>query len=158
MKPALLTFLFIISVTATAQARLGETPDQLVARYGQPLSEDDQKAEGIKIAASTVVFQKGGFEIDVIVSEGVSVAETFKKLNGDSFTLEEVRYLLNANTQGHGWEAPQTVQGTKLWTRDDASTARLNAEGTLFTIKSKELSSAQSLAKRLERHPSLDGF
>ena len=52
MKLALLTFLFIVSVTATAQARLGETPDQLVARYGQPLSEDDQKGGGDQDCAS----------------------------------------------------------------------------------------------------------
>jgi hypothetical protein len=158
MKPAFLAILFTVSVTATAHARLGESPDQLVARYGQPLSEDDQKAEGAKVAANVVVFQKGGFEIQVTVTDGYSVAESFKKINGDAFTLSEVRYLLSANSQGHGWEAPQKIQGQQVWARDDAAAARLNEEGTLFSITSKELMNAQATAKKLERQPSLEGF
>lgn len=157
MRITLLTLVFIVSVTATAQARLGENPDQLVARYGQPLSENDQKAEGAKVAASDVIFQKGGFEIHVTVSNGISVAESFKKINGEPLTIGEIRTLLTANAEGHGWEAPQTVQGEKLWSRDDAATARLGQDGSL-TIKSKELISAQAVAKKLERQPSLDGF
>jgi hypothetical protein len=158
MKLALLTFLFIVGVTATAQARLGETPDQLVARYGQPLSVDDQKAQGDKVAASKVAFQKGGFEIDVTLSNGVSAAESFKKLNNEPFTLDEIQYLLNVNQQGHAWEAPDKVEGEKIWGRDDAAAAKLSQDGTIFVVKSKELMNDQSLAKKLEHHPSLDGF
>ena len=88
MRTAFLSILFVLAVTATAQARLGETPDQLVARYGQPLSEADQKAEGIKVALAAVVFQKGGFEIDVTVVDGVSVQEVFKKINNQPLTLQ----------------------------------------------------------------------
>ena len=94
MRIALLTLCFIVSVTATAQARLGETADQLVARYGDSLSQTDQKAEGDKIASSKVVFQKGGFQIDVTFSDGISVAESFKKLNGAALTAEEVQTCL----------------------------------------------------------------
>jgi hypothetical protein len=158
MKLALLIFLFIVGVTATAQARLGETPDQLVARYGQPLSVDDQKAEGEKVALNKAVFQKGGFQIEVTISNGVSSAESFKKLNAEPFTLDEIRYLLGANTQGHGWEAPQTIEGEKIWARDDAAAAKLSQDGTIFLVKSKELMTEQSLAKKLEHNPSLDGF
>jgi hypothetical protein len=159
MRIALLTLVFIVSVTATpARARLGETPDQLVARYGQALSETDQKAEGDKVAESDVIFQKGGFQIEVTVSNGISVAESFKKINGEPLTIAEVRTLLAANSEGHGWEAPQLVQGEKLWSRDDAATARLAGDGTLLSIKSKELIVEQAVAKKLERQPSLDGF
>src|ERR1700722_19229010 len=110
MRSAFLSLVFVMAVTATAQARLGETPDQLVARYGQPLSEADQKAEGIKVASAAIVFQKGGFEIDVTVTEGISVQEIFKKLNGQPITLGEAKVLLSANAQGYGWEAPQRMQ------------------------------------------------
>jgi len=157
MRIALLTLCFIVSVTATAQARLGETADQLVARYGDSLSQTDQKAEGDKIASSKVVFQKGGFQIDVTFSDGISVAESFKKLNGAALTAEEVQTLLNANSQGHGWEAPRMVQGGKLWTRDDSATAQLAQDGSL-TIKSKELISKETVAKKVEHAPTLDGF
>jgi hypothetical protein len=158
MRMTLLTLVFIVSVTATAQARLGETADQLVARYGQPLSEVDQKGEGDKVALANVVFQKGGFEIDVSLDDGLSVSETFKKLDGAPLTLGEVRTLLSNNAQGYGWEAPQIIEGQKWWTRDDNATAHLVRDGVILTIKSRELASKEAVAKRLEHEPSLEGF
>jgi hypothetical protein len=158
MRTAILSLLFIVGVTATAQARLGETPDQLVARYGQPLSEADQKAEGIKVALAAVVFQKGGFEVDVTVVDGVSVQEVFKKINGGPLTNGEVKILLNANSQGLGWEAPDKTQdGGKLWKRDDNATAFVSPDGTL-TIKSRDLAVKEAVAKKQEKTPSLEGF
>ncbi len=157
MRIAFLTLCLIVSVTATARARLGETADQLVARYGQPLKEDDQKGENGKIPLANVVFQKGGFEINVTLVDGISVSESFKKLNGDPLNLGEIRTLLTASSQGYGWEAPRVIEGEKWWTRDDNATARLARDGS-FTIKSRELVHKEAAAKRLERAPSLDGF
>lgn len=156
MRIILLTFLFVVSVTATAQARLGETPDQLVARYGQPLQENDQKAEGDKVAASYVGFQKGGFYINVTISDGISVKERFSKVNHEALTLSETRTLLDANSQGHEWEAPETNGNQKKWIRDDGAVAALN-QGFL-TITTKELIAKETIAKKLEAKPSLDGF
>jgi hypothetical protein len=157
MKLALLTFVFILCVTVTAQARLGESADQLVARYGQPLSENDQKREGDKIALADVIFQKGGFRIEVTVTDGISVAEVFSKLNSDPLTVNEVRTLLNDNSQGYDWQAPQVDKGEEWWTRDDNATAHLAQDGSL-TIKSKELVAKENAAKKLETRPSLEGF
>ena len=156
MKIALFTFVFIAGVITTAHARLGDTPDQLAARYGQPLTEIDEKAEGTQIPVSNYVFQKGGFEIKVTVSNGVSAEESYKKLNGDTFTDAEIRTLLGANSQGSEWEAPQPATGGKSWARDDGSTAALN--GKTFKVTSKDLIAAQTSAKKTEAQPSLDGF
>jgi hypothetical protein len=158
MRIALLTIVFVLGVTATAQARLGENADELVARYGQPLKETDQKSEGIKVAAADVTFQKGGFEVSVTMVDGISAAESFKKINGEVLTIGEVRTLLSANSQGHGWEAPQTVDGQKIWLRDDSATAGLSQDGVSLLIKSKELIGAQAAAAKAEKTPSLDGF
>jgi hypothetical protein len=158
MKFVLLTLGFIVGVTATAQARLGENADQLVARYGQPLKESDQKSEGVKVASADVVFQKGGFQVSITLIDGVSVSENFWKLNGEPLSLTEVRTLLAANTQGHGWEAPVVVHGEKVWLRDDSATARLDATGTSLLIKSKELIAAQAEAKKVAQKPTLEGF
>ena len=157
MRIVLLTLLVIVGVTANAKARLGETADQLVARYGQPLSEVDQKGEGDKIPLANVVFQKGGFEIDVTITNGVSVSEIFKKLNGSAITTNEARYLLTANGQGREWEAPRLVGGDKIWTRDDNATARLSHDGSMI-IRSRDLVVEEAAAKRIEQRPSLDGF
>jgi len=158
MKIAFLTLLFITTIAGTAWARLGETADQLVQRYGPPLSENDQKGEGDKIALADVIFQKGGFQIEVTVIGGISVAEAFKKVNGQPLSIGEVRTLLDDNAQGREWEAPQVVDGGKLWMRDDNATAMANQEGTHLLIKSRELVARETLAKKLETRPSLDGF
>jgi hypothetical protein len=157
MRLALLTFLLTLGVTSTAHARLGEDADQLVARYGQPLTENDQKREGDKIALADVIFQKGGFQVEVTVTDGISVAEKFKKLNGGPLTVSEVRILLGANSEGFEWQAPRVVNGESWWTRDDNATAHTDADGSL-TIKSKELVVKESAAKKVEARPSLDGF
>ena len=157
MRKALLALVLVVTVSTTAQARLGETPDQLVARYGTPLSEKDQKAEGDKISLADVIFQKGGFQIEVTVTDGISVCETFKKLNGEPVTLAEVRILLTANGQGFEWDEPHGNGVARAWTRDDGASATLGQDGSV-TIKSKELMSKEAIAKKLEAKPSLDGF
>jgi hypothetical protein len=152
-----LTLLFIVMVTTTAQARLGETADQLVTRYDQPLSEVDQKGGGGKIPLVKAVFQKNGFEIDVSLSEGLSVSESFKKINGNVFTVGEVRTLLTANSQGFGWEAPTEAEGQKSWKRDDGAVATLLG-GRVLNVVSKDLLNKQAIARKLAHQPSLEGF
>ncbi len=157
MRTALLTLIFIISITAPALARLGETGDQIVTRYGQPLSEIDQKAEGAKLALVFITFQKNGFEVDVTLSDGASVAESFRKLNGEALSIGEVRTLLNSNAQGYGWEAPVEAEDQKKWTRDDGAVATLTG-GRILNLASKQLLVQKSVAKKLEHQPSLEGF
>ncbi|MCE0522490.1 MAG: hypothetical protein LV480_06225 [Methylacidiphilales bacterium] len=157
MRILLLTFVFIVSVTATARARLGETADQLAARYGQPLSEIDQKAEGGKLPLALVTFQKNGFQINATLSDGVSVSESFKKVNGEALTLGEVRTLLTDNSEGSGWEAPLVIDQQKKWTRDDGAEALLTGN-RILTITTKDFLVAKATAKKLEQAPSLDGF
>jgi hypothetical protein len=157
MKIAPFTFLFVLGLTAPAWARLGETGDQLVARYGQPLSEMDQKGAGAKVALVDLVFQKNGYEIDVSLSDGISSTESYRKLNGEAITLEEVQTILGLNGQGAGWEAPQKGEGEQKWTRDDGATATLKG-GQVLVLTSKELMAKETTAKKLEQKPSLDGF
>ncbi len=157
MRIALLTVVFSVTITASAQARLGETPDQLVARYGQPLNEVDQKAEGAKIPLAKVSFQKGGYQIDVTITNGVSVQEIFKKLNGESITTAEARILLNANAQGREWGPQNKTDEAIYWVRDDNAVAQLPSDGTMI-VREHALVAEEAAAKHLEQRPSLDGF
>ena len=157
MRIVIFTLLLTACLTATAWARLGENADQLVARYDQPLSEVDVKGGGEKIPLVEAVFQKNGIEIDVTLSDGVSVSESFKKLNGEALTVGEIRVLLGANSQGYGWEAPQIVEGQKTWSRDDGAVATLTG-GLVLNITSRDLMYKQALARKLASHPSLQGF
>jgi hypothetical protein len=157
MRIAPLTLVFIVTTTCGAFARVGETPDQLVARYGQPLNETDQKADGAKISLAHVTFQKGGYQIDVTITGGLSVQEVFKKLNGQSMNVDEARLLLNANAQGFDWSAPLKKSDAIVWKRDDNAMAELSSDGTMI-IRAHALSAEEATAKHLEQHPSLEGF
>jgi hypothetical protein len=157
MRILLSSLVLLAITTAGAQARIGETPDQLVARYGQPLNEVDQKGEGDKIPLARVSFQKGGFQIDVTITGGVSVQEIFKKLNGQPISVEEARILLTANAGGQNWSAPQKADGAVSWIRDDNAVAQLASNGTM-SIRSRELAAEEEAAKHLQDHPTLDGF
>ena len=157
MKIAIFSLAFIVSITATAKARLGENPDQLAQRYGQPLSEFDHKRQGDKIQLTDLIFQKGGYQINVTLSDGISVAESYKKINGAVLTVSEVQTLLNDNSEGSGWEAPHEVEGLKKWARDDDAEATLTGSRILL-ITSKQLMDEKTQAKQLEQQPSLDGF
>jgi hypothetical protein len=157
MRIVLLTLALFAIISVRAQARVGETPDQLVERYGQPLKEVDQKGEGEKIPLARVTFQKGGYQIDVTITGGVSVQETFKKLNSQPITMEEAQILLNANAQGLVWNAPKKDGDATTWTRDDNAVAELAGDGSMI-IRSRQLSVEEKMAKQLQDKPSLDGF
>ena len=157
MKSALLLLLFTVSLALPAWARLGETGDMAVARYGQPLSEFDQKAEGDKIPMIKLTFQKNGFQIEVSVAGGYSVAESFRKISGDALTLDEARTLLTNNAQGFKWSAPVMVDGERRWMRDDGAMARLSDGRTLYLV-TKQLMDAEMKAKSVQRAPTLEGF
>ncbi len=157
MKIAWLASLLLIGVTVSAQARLGEAVPQLVERYGPPVEKADQKPEPGKVAAVVETFQKNGFQIVVTLLDNVSAAESFKKLNGDSFTSDEVQTLLEDNSAGHTWQAPQQVNGKQQWLRDDGSVATLDLTRVL-TLVSADLLNMESTAKQLQAAPSLQGF
>src|SRR5258706_11448924 len=135
MKVQLLTLFLVANLTGSAWARLGETTDQAVARYGQPLSQVEQKAEGGNLPLVFLSFQKNGFEIDVTLSNGISVAESFRKLNGETLTSPEIQTLLANNSQGFGWEAPKVIEEQKKWARDDGSVAALTG-GRILNLTS----------------------
>ena len=153
MKFVLLASLFLACVTASAQARLGESMPQLVERYGDPLPKDKDKNSPDNMAT----FQRNGFQIDVTLLDGISAVESFKKLNGDPFTVEEVQTLLADNSGGRAWQAPQAVHDEKQWMRDDGSMATLTHQ-RILKLTSVDMLRAETTNKQLQAAPSLDGF
>jgi hypothetical protein len=149
--------LCLLVATTPAFARLGENPTELVARYGQPLSEADQKRMGEKIALANVSFQKGGFQIDVVITNGLSVQEHYHKLNGQPINEDEVAALMTANAEGRTWLQPKVINGSRVWTRDDGATATFEGDGSL-TVRLPALNAEEAKAKHLEQKPSVEGF
>jgi hypothetical protein len=154
--PVLVLFLWA-AATIAGQARIGEDNAQLAERYGSPLSHSMQKRGPGQIGLVLEAFQHNGIQVDVSLLGGVSVEETFHKLNGDPFLPEEINALLADNSQGRDWEAPVHQGGQTKWTRDDGSVATL-AGNHVLRVTSIGLINAETQAGEFEVAPSVQGF
>ena len=92
-------------------ARLGETRDQCIARYGKPYGGDENQLifekEGIQIV---VDFYKG--RADYLAFANVYAPGTRAK----PLTAEEVSQLLEKNRGNETWFAKPASDGRKIWT------------------------------------------
>ncbi len=141
----------IVALASPVQARLGETPDQVAARFGigGPLATIQS---GPQKDLRLQNFQKQGFEIHVLFRD-VSVGETYTA--GSKLTEDQIQALLAANSEGHQWKESATDGTYRFWTRDDGATARLM--DTQFEFKSKLLVD-QEEAWRQAHLPNVGGF
>ena len=112
--------IFILSVLpALALARLGETPDEAVARYGAdlPLPKDHTPLDprlGVK------VFTSAGFGIVVIFFDGKSASESYEKEDKSEISDIEIETLLAANGAEKRWKKSDSSRlATRIWDRED---------------------------------------
>ena len=158
MKAQILTLLFIVSLTGLAWASLGETEEQLIARYGKEIGiKSKDQAKGGAVALDRLSFNESGFQIDVLLFNGISSEESVYHRPNTPMTDAEIKTLLNANAQGQAWKevAPQQelllwLKSLKSWQREDGVIASLEGPKErprlLFHIKSKELIAAEKAA------------
>ena len=101
MKTLIIAALIGVATIANTQARPGDTYQQSVERFGQPLKKEDNIA----------VFEKAGYRIAVIYHTGKSVVESYMKLRKkgfleiqEEFTDAEIEYFKNALGEGKNWK------------------------------------------------------
>jgi len=148
--PLTLSLLLLFGAASMAQARLGETPDQIVARFGNggPFfiipsgPQKDLRQQN---------FQKQGFVIQVLFTD-FSVGETYTA--GSKLTEDQIQALLAANSEGHPWKEFQW-NGNRYWDRDDGAKAQLI--NNQFVFKSKFLIEKEGLWKQAQL-PDVNGF
>lgn len=100
LKSALLLTL-ILTLAATASARIGETVEQLDARYGKPIRTTAGPTGAARFEKRT--YKNEGLEIAVFVYLGRSHQEIFKKPDGE-LSQEQVQKILTDNSFGSQWE------------------------------------------------------
>jgi hypothetical protein len=88
---------FVLAAMISAQARLGETLDQLVARYGTPGNAGGP--HGTVVSIETKMFHKGNWIITVQLINGISVGEKYQKPGGPN--ADDIATLLSINSEGH---------------------------------------------------------
>jgi len=157
MKAFLLTLLFVTGLTASAWARLGETENQLITRYGQELYKTKMKLEGTVVTIDVLQFVKSGFSIQVSLINGISAEEEIHRLQGETMSDEEIKILLASNSQGRIWhEDTAKTDVPRKWHRDDGVAAELYHE--TFDFKTKAVIDAKLAAHDAVRTTKLDGF
>ena len=143
----LLPFAFI----SPAQARLGETLQELQARFGYKQgSGGTLLGDGLNLDA--LEFQKENVSIDVELSGGHSIFERYQSKAMFSLTRADIKKLLESNSQGHKWT---NQDGGRNWKRDDGATATYN--GTTADFSSIEYLDMVE-AHRKAQVPSVSGM
>lgn len=127
IKHALRALLFLIALPIFVYGRLGETEQELVARFGPPISKLNESTltQGKVVEfGSKIGFRQGEWTIESVLIEGRCAKEVYSKV-GD-WTDDQIRAVLTSNSQGEGW-ADVSKDSTKWlvreWHRTDGAVA-----------------------------------
>lgn len=136
MKPLplflpLLVPLLLLLLASPAQARIGETPAECTARYGQPVTVDAE--------TQGTLYKKAGVQVACFFAEGRCDFIHFKNLrkhaDGTSvpFTDAERKILLEASSGGRAWVLSASDDRDTSWTCGDLR-ARQRHQGDRYLI------------------------
>lgn len=127
MRPLIL-FLYLLLLTSTSYARLGETENQLIERFGAPVLRAKHQiiAQGKMIdLGPRLLFREGDWRIACDLIDGKCARITYTK-PGD-WTEDQVQLVLSNNAQGAKWSETSKPGAAKMlrdWKRSDGSVAR----------------------------------
>lgn len=157
----LLLILCAVFVTQFAQARWGETGEQIEARYGKPGSRYGKPLKFVKdeasgLYATNYVFK--GNDVRVVFQDGKSVAEFVE----ESVVLDEdaQRLVVEAISGHKKWKG-----GYGFWGGKNGEIARRDSDGYWFRVESKSYRSAvesersrREAADKAKAKKSAEGF
>jgi hypothetical protein len=119
-------------------ARLGDSPVQTTARYGQPVASTGQPGE----QTSTQTYEVSGLEVTCGYVGGKTEMETYAR-DGRGFSSEEVEALLRTNgSKRLQWTLPKNGYVDGTYTRSDGATAVLT--GNKLAIQTSKWDAAQA--------------
>ena len=134
MRRSIAIALCFLSLTTLASARIGETEEEIAARYGKPVADIPTQAFG-----NVRGFKSNEYIVGVAFVNGVSNMEMFSKTDQSDMTATEIKNLLQANGPGE-WKAEGTGKPNwRRWRRDDDALVALYDAGRHFLyINSKK--------------------
>lgn len=127
MKPASILLAAAILFPIAVYGRLGETEQELIARFGVPLSRGHGSfsAQGRNLEiGNRFSFREGDWAVECIVVDGRCAQIAYSK-PGD-WTEDQLLTVLTANSQGAQWTDVSKEMIKKLerqWRRDDGAAA-----------------------------------
>ena len=130
------TIIALIALTLSAEARLGENMDQLIARYGtRPKVKLVRGGEvwTFTTPALIITVDNGGF------AKPVSVVERFTKRDGSPFTESEVREMTRRIVLPISYNFPHPTVDDEGANRWHIEPTKPKAKGIVITLSSDAL-------------------
>ncbi len=129
MKIITSILLFLMGLHTTL-GNVGESVDQITARYGKPVTSGDSKRGRV------VVYNSAGFTVGVIYERGMSKMEAFTTKGGAKLTEGQITGILTAHSDGHKWSGESPWPHPRTLYRDDSQLmASLSADGASLVIQ-----------------------
>ena len=115
---SLILLLLLLGVTNICQARIGDTLEEAIKRYGKPL----RKASADEFAMFTEV----SYYITTHFRDDKTDAITYVKVGSESstkgaFSDDEIEMLLKINGNGQTWERSKAKAGLQEWKTSSTS-------------------------------------
>lgn len=98
MKTILVLFVMIICLSGFS--RLGELEDNCDKRYDMPITTNTNPLDKITLKE----YQKNGFKIEIFFLNHKAAAIFYSKINEDHISSDEVKVLLESNSEGCVWK------------------------------------------------------
>src|SRR5262245_7088782 len=112
---AILTVAVSLALCRPAQARLGQTQQEVTEEMGKPVKVESAPKTG----ESTCVYQFKKFGVVVTFINGKSQQEIFLKTDGSELTAEDLAEGLKLNVGESKWIEAKGEPPVRGWTRED---------------------------------------
>jgi hypothetical protein len=116
------------------QARLGESPNRMEARYGVPVKFEN----GVCARDFRCTYKHGGMIIMVDFLDEKSQCETYSNESGEALAPDDIKYLMEINRRGGKWAAKEDTKDRKRWmlnVNDAIATEQKNQDGHKLEIR-----------------------
>jgi hypothetical protein len=123
--------LLLLGVTNICQARIGDTLEEAIERYGKPL----HKASADEFA----MFKEVSYYITAHFRDDKTDAITYVKVGFESstkgaFSDDEIEMLLKINGNGQTWERSKAKAGLQEWKTEDRKLQAAYSESKFLVI------------------------
>lgn len=123
--------LLLLGVANICQARIGDTLEEAIERYGKPV----HKASADEFA----MFKETSYYITAHFHDGKTDAITYVKAGSESstkgaFSDDEIEMLLKINGSGQTWERSKAKAGLQEWKTEDTKFQAVYSESKFLVI------------------------
>jgi len=134
MRTFLLAVSLVVITLMPAQAHLGETLEQCIARYGAPTGTTTDN-DGNK----TADFLKDGVIVGITFLNGKAAYELYMKADASELSATELKTLLEADSDAKNtWSEYKNTDQLKSWNRTDNAFAAYAIPIHYLTVETKE--------------------